>query len=189
MKYDIVLCGVGGQGVLSVAAIIAGAAVAEGLQVRQSEVHGMAQRGGEVIAHLRLSSDAVRSDLIPHGGAHMLLSMEPMEALRYVRYLRPDGIIVTATEPYLNIPDYPDLEGILDAIRGFPRSLLVPARELARQAGSARASNVALVGAASRTIPLDPASLEGAIRSRFGGKGESILAVNLDAFARGRSLS
>ncbi len=188
MKYDIVLCGVGGQGVLSVAAIIAGAAVAEGLKVRQSEVHGMAQRGGAVLAHLRLSSEDIRSDLIPGGGAEMILSMEPVESLRYVSFLSPGGIIVTAGEPFVNIPDYPELAGIHAAIGKFPRSLLVPALDIAKAAGSPKAVNMALVGAASKYIPLRAESLENAVRERFAAKGDGVVAVNLDAFSRGRGL-
>jgi indolepyruvate ferredoxin oxidoreductase beta subunit len=189
VKYDIVLCGVGGQGVLSVAAIISGAAVAEGLKVRQSEVHGMAQRGGAVLAHLRLSSEAIRSDLIPSGAADMILSMEPVESLRYVEFLSPSGIIVTAKEPYVNISNYPDVEGIYRAIENFPRRALVPSLELAKLAGSPKATNMVLVGAASKFMPLGAASLEAAVRERFDSKGEKIVLMNLDAFARGRSLS
>jgi indolepyruvate ferredoxin oxidoreductase beta subunit len=189
MKYDIVLCGVGGQGVLSLAAIIAKAAVAEGYSVRQSEVHGMAQRGGAVLAHLRISDAPIHSDLIPGGGADMVLSMEPVECLRYTDFLTPEGIIVSAKEPFTNIPNYPDLQSIYEAIEKFPRRTLVPSLELAKLAGSAKAVNMVLVGAASRHIPLKPESLEEAIRTTFASKGDKVVAVNLDAYSRGRALS
>lgn len=189
MKYDIVLCGVGGQGVLSLAAIIAGAAVSEGFNVRQSEVHGMAQRGGAVLAHLRISSDPIHSDLIPGGGARMILSMEPVESLRYTDFLAPGGTIVSSGDPFVNIPDYPDVEEIRAIIAKYPNGTTVPAAELARQAGSPKATNMVLVGAASRYIPLKPESLENAIRERFAAKGDRIVDMNLDAFRRGRSIA
>ena len=186
MKYDIVLCGVGGQGVLSLAAAIAGAAMKEGLAVRQSEVHGMAQRGGAVSAHLRVSDAAIRGDLIPRGGADMILSMEPMESLRYIEWLSSDGILITATEPFVNIPDYPEPQGIRDAIGRLPRSELVAALDLAKAAGNARAVNTVLVGAASRYLPLRPKSLEAAIAEAFAAKGEAMVSVNVMAFRAGR---
>jgi indolepyruvate ferredoxin oxidoreductase beta subunit len=188
MKYDIVLCGVGGQGVLSVAAIIAGAAVAEGLKVRQSEVHGMAQRGGAVLAHLRISDAAIHSDLIPGGGAQMILSMEPLESLRYADFLAPEGILITAREPFINIPGYPDLGSLYAAIEGFPRHSLVPALEIAQKTGGPKAVNMVLVGAASGRLPLKPQSMENAIKERFASKGEKIVQMNLEAFAAARGL-
>ncbi|MDR1180346.1 MAG: indolepyruvate oxidoreductase subunit beta [Spirochaetales bacterium] len=188
MKYDIVLCGVGGQGVLSVAAIIAGAAVAGGLKVRQSEVHGMAQRGGAVLAHLRISDGVIHSDLIPGGGADMILSMEPLESLRYADFLAPDGILITAEEPFVNIPDYPDVAALYAAIAAFPKNSRVPALDLAKKAGSAKATNMVLVGAASRYLPLKAESMENAIRERFASKGEAVIQVNLDAFRAARGL-
>jgi indolepyruvate ferredoxin oxidoreductase beta subunit len=189
MKYDIVLCGVGGQGVLSVAAIIAGAAVSEGLKVRQSEVHGMAQRGGAVLAHLRISDAAIHSDLIPGGGARMILSMEPLESLRYADFLAPEGILITAREPFINIPDYPEIESLYAAIRSFPKNSLVPALELAKKTGGPKAVNMVLVGAASEYLPLKRQSMETAIQERFASKGEQIVRMNLEAFGAARSFS
>jgi len=183
MKFDVVLAGVGGQGVLSVAAIIAAAAMKAGLEVRQSEVHGMAQRGGAVQAHLRLSDRQIVSDLIPRGGAHMILAMEPLESLRYVSYLSPEGVLVSSSVPYLNIPDYPDLKTLLEAIRRLPRHLLLDAVQLA--GGSARAANMALVGAAARYLPVGRAQLQAAIREAFAGKGGEVSAANLKAFEAG----
>lgn len=186
MTCDIVLAGVGGQGVLSMAAIIAGAAMADGLKVRQSEVHGMAQRGGAVSAHLRISDSAISGDLIPSGGADMVLSMEPVESLRYVSFLKPGGVIVTAAESFVNIPDYPELALIVKAIEGLPRSRVVAAAALAKAAGSARAVNMVIVGAASPFIPVSAARLEESIARLFGTKDASVVEVNLKAFAAGR---
>jgi indolepyruvate ferredoxin oxidoreductase beta subunit len=188
MKYDIVLCGVGGQGVLSLAAIIAEAAVAEGLRVRQSEVHGMAQRGGAVLAHLRISDAELHSDLIPGGGADMILSMEPLESLRYTDFLSPEGVLVTAREPVVNISDYPAIDAVCRAVETFPRYSLVPALELAKKAGAARAVNMVLVGAASKYLPLKPESLENAVRARFASKGEAVVGMNIEALRSARSL-
>src|SRR4030042_5605627 len=115
MKQDIILAGVGGQGILSIAFVIAGAALEDGLEVKQAEVHGMSQRGGAVQSHLRLSQERIFSDLIPKGEADLILSVEPLEALRYVDYLRPEGMVVSSRPPFVNIPDYPDLGTILSA--------------------------------------------------------------------------
>jgi indolepyruvate ferredoxin oxidoreductase beta subunit len=186
MKYDIILAGVGGQGVLSVSAIIASSAMKEGLSVKQSEVHGMSQRGGAVLANLRLSDKAVASDLIPLGSASMILSMEPLESLRYLRYLSTEGAVISAVDPVRNIPDYPDLDSILAAIRSLPRAALVEAERLARQAGSARATNMVMVGAASHRLPVRIATMEQFIEELFEGKGAQVVETNLRAFRAGR---
>jgi indolepyruvate ferredoxin oxidoreductase beta subunit len=186
MKYDIVLCGVGGQGVLSLAAIVAEAAVAEGFRVRQSEVHGMAQRGGAVLAHLRISDAEIHSDLIPGGGADMILSMEPLECLRYTDLLSPQGVCVTAKEAVINIPAYPDINAIYAAIESFPRYSLIPALELAKKAGGSRSVNMVLVGAASKYLPLKPESLENAIKERFASRGEATVQMNIEALRGAR---
>jgi indolepyruvate ferredoxin oxidoreductase beta subunit len=183
MKYDVILAGVGGQGVLSVAAIIATGAMKAGLQVRQSEVHGMAQRGGAVQAHLRLADREIASDLIPRGGAQMILAMEPLESLRYLGYLDPEGVLISSSDPLVNIPDYPELEGLLAAIRRLPRHRLVDAAALA--GGSAKAANMVLVGAASPFLPVGREVLESSIRELFAGKGESVVEADLRAFSAG----
>lgn len=186
MKYDIILAGVGGQGVLSVSALIASSAMKEGLFVKQSEVHGMSQRGGAVLANLRLGSEAIASDLIPFGAASMILSMEPLESLRYLRYLSPAGAVVTSTNPVVNIPDYPELEGLLGTIRRLPASRLVDGEKLARAAGSARATNMVMVGAASHHLPVRVATMEQFIESIFASKGAKVVETNLKAFHAGR---
>jgi len=186
MKCDIILSGVGGQGVLSLAGLIGFGAIAEGLFAKQSEVHGMAQRGGAVVAHLRLSDKPIHSDLIPQGVADLILSMEPLESLRYIGYLSPSGTLVTATNPFDNITDYPDLQGVLAKIRELPRSLLVDAEGLAREAGDVQAMNTVMVGAASRLLPLKPETLEKVVQQVFGAKGQRVVDVNLAALAAGR---
>lgn len=187
MKYDILLCGVGGQGVLSIAAVIAQAAVKEGLEVKQSEVHGMAQRGGAVQAHLRISSTPIYSDLIPMGAASLILSMEPLESLRYLRYLSKDGVLLTAREPILNISNYPDLESVLSVIQQYPHHRIVPALEIARKIGSPRSSNMVLVGAASKFLPLASETLKDVIEEVFKRKGDKVVQSNLVAFEAGRN--
>jgi len=189
MKYDIILAGVGGQGVLSAGTIIASSAMHEGLAVKQSEVHGMSQRGGEVLAHLRLADAPVASDLIPLGAASMILSMEPLESLRYLEYLSPQGAIVASADPVRNIPDYPDLAGLLAAIRGVPGAVLVESGRLARESGSARATNMVMVGAASHRVPVSVETLEHFIESLFRPKGARVVETNLRAFRAGRGAS
>jgi indolepyruvate ferredoxin oxidoreductase beta subunit len=187
LKCDVILAGVGGQGVLSVAAIIAHSAVQEGLEVRQSEVHGMAQRGGAVFAHLRIASKAIASTLVPRGGADLILSMEPLESLRYAAWLSPNGALISAAEPFANIPNYPDLGGIHEAIKRFPLYRIVEAAALAKEAGLAQAVNMAMAGAASAFLPLKGETLERAIEEMFAGKDPAIVEANKKAFDLGRN--
>jgi indolepyruvate ferredoxin oxidoreductase beta subunit len=186
VKYDIVIAGVGGQGVLSVSAVIASAALASGLQVKQSEVHGMSQRGGDVSANLRLSDRPIAADLVPLGAASLILSMEPLETLRHLAYLCPAGSIIASSAPVRNIPDYPPLEGILDAIRSLPHAMLLDAEKLAREAGSVKAVNMVLVGAASNVLPLAVDAIAHQIEARFASKGAKVVEQNLAAFRSGR---
>jgi indolepyruvate ferredoxin oxidoreductase beta subunit len=185
MKIDIILAGVGGQGVLSIAAIIARAAVSEGLLVRQSEVHGMAQRGGAVLAHLRISDTAIASDLVPQGCADLIISMEPLESLRYAAWLAPKGALVTAASPLINIPNYPEMAGIIKAIQNFPVARIVEAASLAKEAGLARAVNMVMVGAASAFLPIKTESLENTIAGMFASKEAVIIDANKKAFRLG----
>jgi indolepyruvate ferredoxin oxidoreductase, beta subunit len=189
MTFDIVLAGVGGQGVLSLSSIIAAGALDAGLHVKQSEVHGMAQRGGSVTAHLRLADRPVESELVPFGGASMILSLEPVESLRYLKYLSPDGVVVTATEPVINVPDYPPIEALLEAIRSLSRSVLVDAAQLAKRAGLARATNMVMAGAAAPMLPLPAEAIERCIRNQFARKGATVIEQNLAAFHAGQEVS
>ncbi|MCL2834521.1 MAG: indolepyruvate oxidoreductase subunit beta [Treponema sp.] len=187
MKYDVILAGVGGQGVLSVAAIIALAAVEENLQVRQSEVHGMAQRGGAVLAHLRIANKHIASDLVPRGSADLILSMEPLESLRYASWLAPGGALVSAAEPMTNIPDYPDITEILDALKKFPVSKILKAADLAKEAGMLRSVNMVMVGAASAFLPIKASVLETAIQKMFSRRDAATINANVKAFNLGRN--
>ncbi len=185
MKFDVILAGVGGQGVLSLAAIIATGAMRDNLKVRQSEVHGMSQRGGAVLSHLRISDSEIASDLVAKGTASLVLSMEPLEALRYVDYLSPDGNIVTAAEPFINIPDYPDTETLYSKIRKFKKHKIVDSLALAKEAGSSRATNMVIIGAASSVLPVSLSSLKAAVEQLFSAKGKDVVDVNLRAFDLG----
>lgn len=187
MKYDIILAGVGGQGVLSVSAIIASSAMEEGLAVKQSEVHGMSQRGGEVFANLRLADAPIASDLIPRGSAALLLSMEPLESLRYLAYLSAGGTVITSTNPVANIADYPPLDEVLARIRSLPHAILIDAETLARQAGSARATNMVMVGAASPLLPVAFDTIEHFVKTTFAAKGAKVVETNLKALHAGRA--
>ena len=186
MNYDIVLCGVGGQGGISVSVVIAQAALAEGLRVKQSEVHGMAQRGGEVLAHLRLADAPIASPLIPEGGAALLLAFEPLEALRYLPTLAPNAALVVASTPFRNIPNYPPLEEVMAALKSLPNCLILDADAIAKEAGNARAANMVLVGAAAKLFPFPVSRLEAAIERTFARKGDAVVAANLKAFEYGR---
>jgi indolepyruvate ferredoxin oxidoreductase beta subunit len=187
-KCDILLAGVGGQGVLSISSVIANAALADGLEVKQAEVHGMSQRGGAVESHLRISAETIWSDLVPRGTADLILSMEPLESLRYLEWLREGGIVVTSIDPVRNIGNYPDLPEILAKIARIPGSITVEAERLAREAGSARATNMVIVGAAASRLPVSPDAVESAIRRLFGRKGEKVVDINLAAFRAGQKV-
>lgn len=186
MICNMILCGVGGQGVLSLAAIIAKASLSAHLNVRQSEVHGMSQRGGEVSSHLRIGDEEIVGDLVPSGTADLIISMEPMESLRYLNYLKPNGIVITASEPVKNISNYPDVNAVYAKIAEIPGSICLEAESLAEAAGSRRASNMVLIGAASSFLPLETDGLQNAIQETFASKGESIVETNLKAFDAGR---
>jgi len=186
MKYDVILAGVGGQGVLSVASIIAQAAVSEGLEVRQSEVHGMAQRGGAVLASLRIAKNKISGDLVPKGGADLIISMEPLESLRYLSYLKPDGTLITAAEPFINIENYPDINGIHSTVKKLPKWRIIQTAALAKEAGLARTVNTVMVGAASCFLPLKAASLEKTITDVFSKKDEKTAQANTKAFKLGQ---
>ena len=186
MKVDIILCGVGGQGILSIATIIGEAALQADLYIKQAEVHGMSQRGGDVQSTLRISSQPIYSDLVAKGAADVIISMEPMEALRYVDYLKPDGWVVTSSAPFVNIPNYPALEDIQAALAQLPHVVSLDIETLAKDNGVPRSANVILLGAAASTLGLSYEQLEGAVRRVFGRKGEAIVEANIKALAIGR---
>jgi indolepyruvate ferredoxin oxidoreductase beta subunit len=187
MKYDLILAGVGGQGILSIAFVVDNAALKAGVHFKQSEVHGMAQRGGAVSSHLRLADRPIFSDLVPLQGADMILSVEPMEALRYKEYLKPAGVFVTSSSAFVNIPDYPEPEAVLATLRERAGTVLIDADALAKAAGSARSQNMVMLGAASPRLPLSQEILEEFIGVLFGKKGEKIVEANVKAFRAGRA--
>ena len=185
MKKDIILCGVGGQGILSIATIIGEAATKAGLNLKQAEVHGMSQRGGDVQSHLRLSDAEIYSDLIAEGSADMIISMEPMESLRYLPYLAADGKIVTSNKPFVNIPNYPEMTDVTAALESLP-SVAMDIEEVAKNAGNARGANMVLLGMAARYLQiLTPEQLCDAIRTIFARKGEAVVEANIKAFQAG----
>ncbi|MBN2633241.1 MAG: indolepyruvate oxidoreductase subunit beta [Bacteroidales bacterium] len=189
MKNDIILSGVGGQGILSIAAAIGLAAVENKLHLKQSEVHGMSQRGGDVQSHFRLSDKPVASDLIPLGKADLIISVEPMEALRYLPWLSLNGWLVTNSSPYINIPDYPPVEDLLSEIRKIKNHIIIDAETIAREAGSARAGNIVVLGAASPFISVPFNSLENSVKKLFMRKGEEIVGINIRALRAGRTFT
>lgn len=186
MKTDIILSGVGGQGILSIATVIAQAATQAGLQLKQAEVHGMSQRGGDVQSNLRLSTETIHSDLIPRGGADLIISMEPMEALRYIPYLSQDGQIVSSSEPFVNIPNYPDKDALLGELRALPHIKLLEIERIARENHLPKGANMILLGLAARNIGiLSHEQIREAIGVVFEPKGQKIIDDNLKAFDLG----
>jgi indolepyruvate ferredoxin oxidoreductase beta subunit len=185
-KTDIKLAGVGGQGILSIATVIGEAATAAGLQLKQAEVHGMSQRGGDVQSDLRLSTGPIHSDLIPLGGTDLILSMEPMEALRYLPYLGPEGAVVTSSKPFVNIPNYPDETALQDELDALPKVTKMDIEAVAKGLLAPRSANMVLLGMAARHLAiLSPDALRTAIRTVFGRKGDKVVEDNLKAFDAG----
>lgn len=190
MKTDIILAGVGGQGILSIAAVLGEAALADDLYLKQAEVHGMSQRGGDVQSHLRLSSQPISSDLIPKGKADLIISLEPMEALRYLPWLSAKGMIVTNSEPFKNIEPYPSCEVVDDTYGKLPNKLILNAEQIAKEVtGTARTMNMVMLGAAAAHIDMDFEKIESAITRIFERKGEEVVEMNLKALRAGREFA
>ncbi|TSA28797.1 MAG: indolepyruvate oxidoreductase subunit beta [Bacteroidetes bacterium] len=189
MKKDIILAGVGGQGILSIAAVIGTAALEQGMHLKQSEVHGMSQRGGDVVSNLRISHQEIASDLIPFGKADLIIAVEPLESLRYLPYLSKKGWLISSSQHLNNIPNYPDLEEVLQAIRSVPHHILLNADTLAREAGSVKAANMVILGAASPFLEMDFTLLEDAIRTIFIKKGEEVVDLNIRALQAGKEVA
>jgi len=187
LKCDIILCGVGGQGILSIATIIGEAAMNENLYIKQAEVHGMSQRGGDVQSNLRISSEPIASDLIAKGGADVIISMEPMEALRYLPYLNKEGWVITSSTPFINISNYPDIEAVNRELKKLPNVIAIDIEQLAKDNAVPRSANVILLGAAQKALGIEYDKLEAAIRSVFARKGEAVVEANIKALALGKA--
>lgn len=189
MKTNIILAGVGGQGILTIAAVLDTAALESNLNIKQSEVHGMSQRGGAVQSHVRISDKEIFSDLIPEGKADMIISVEPMELLRYLPYLKKDGFLITDSNPFVNITNYPELEALYKEIKSHKNSILIDAKGIAKELGNSRATNIVLLGAAASLLPLSDESIRKAIKTLFERKGERIINKNLDAYEKGKEIA
>ena len=185
MNTDIILSCVGGQGILSIAAVIGDAALNEGLYMKQAEVHGMSQRGGDVQSNLRLSDQPISSDLIPLGQADLIISLEPMESLRYLPYLKRDGWLVTNSQPFINIPNYPDVETVRKEIDKLPHKVVLDVETIAKNVGSVRAANIVMLGAAAPFIGIEYDKIAEGIKRIFTRKGEEIVEMNLKALKAG----
>ena len=186
MKKDIILAGVGGQGILTIATIIGDAATTAGLNLKQAEVHGMSQRGGDVQSNLRLSTEAIHSDLIKQGAADLIISMEPMESLRYLPYLNKEGWVVTSSHPFKNIPNYPEEESLMKELNSLPQVASLPIEDVAKENSLPKSANVVLLGMAAKYIEiLTPEQLRESIARVFAPKGEKIVEANQQAFDLG----
>ena len=186
MKKDIILAGVGGQGILTIATIIGDAAAHAGVNLKQAEVHGMSQRGGDVQSNLRLSTQSIYSDLVREGAADLIISMEPMEALRYLHYLNGDGWVVSSSRPFKNIPNYPDEQALMKELQSLPRVAVLDIEELAKLNNMPKSANIVLLGMAAPYIEiLSPAQLRESIARVFSSKGEQVVKVNQQAFDLG----
>ena len=186
MKKDIILAGVGGQGILTIATIIGDAAAVAGLSLKQAEVHGMSQRGGDVQSNLRLSTEDIYSDLIKEGAADLIISMEPMEALRYLTYLDKEGWVVTSSHPFKNITNYPDDEALMNELNSLPQVATLPIEDVAKENNMPKSANVILLGMAARYIEiLTPEQLRESIARVFASKGAKVVEMNQQAFDLG----
>jgi indolepyruvate ferredoxin oxidoreductase beta subunit len=186
MKTDIILSGVGGQGIVTIGATVGMAALHNNMHLKQSEVHGMSQRGGAVQSHLRISEKPIASDLIPHGKADVIISVEPMEGLRYLPYLSKDGWLITNTTPFVNIPNYPDMEIVMENIKAMKQHIALDADTMAKEIKAVKSSNIIVLGAASPFLNISYEKLEEGIKSIFGRKGQEIVDINLKALRLGR---
>ncbi len=189
MKKDIILAGVGGQGILSIATVIGKAALKEGLYMKQAEVHGMSQRGGDVQSNLRISDRPIASDLIPIGKCDLIISLEPMEGLRYLPYLSPEGWLVTNSTPFINIPNYPSEEVLMAEIDKLPHKIVLDVDGVAKEAGSARVANIVLLGATVPFLGIDYELVRESIQDIFIRKGEEVVEMNLKALAAGKAIA
>ena len=185
MKKDIILAGVGGQGILSIATTIGMAALDAGLFLKQSEIHGMSQRGGDVSSNLRIADRDIASDLIPFGKADIIISVEPMESLRYLPYLSKEGWIVTNTKPFINIPNYPQLDEVMKEVNAYENHIAIDADEIAKELGSPKSANMVILGAAAPFLGIEYSALQQAIKKIFGKNGDEVIQTNLDALQRG----
>jgi len=189
MTTNIILAGVGGQGILTIAAIIDTAALKNNLFVKQAEVHGMSQRGGAVQSHVRISDKEIFSDLIPEGKADLILSVEPMESLRYLPFLKKDGWLITDSSPFINITDYPEKEALYKKINAIPNTILANATDIAKELGNSKAANIVLLGIASNLLSLSEESILDAITSLFNRKGQRVVDKNIEAFFKGKEIA
>lgn len=186
MKQDIILCGVGGQGILSIATVIGWAALDQNMHLKQAEVHGMSQRGGDVQSNLRLSSDPINSDLIPLGACDLIVSLEPMEALRYLPYLSPNGWIITNSTPFVNIPNYPEMDDVNAELKKVKNLICIDVDAIAKEVNSPRSANMVLLGATAAVLNmLEPNKLREGITQVFMRKGQAIVDTNIAAFNAG----
>lgn len=189
MKYDVIISGVGGQGILAIATVLGRACLLHGLNIKQAEVHGMAQRGGAVQSHFRMSTSDIHSDVIAKNSADMILSMEPMESLRYLPWISKDGWLVTNSEAVINIPDYPNMDEVNSEIAKIENNLVFDGTSIAKEFGSSKGLNMAMLGAASAFIDIPEELFIKAIKDQFASKREDIIEGNVNTFVKAREVA
>lgn len=186
--YGLVVAGVGGQGALTIAQIILGAAWMDGYHVLQSEVHGMSQRGGEVSAHIIFSKDPVMSPTIEEGDADLLLGLEPLETLRHLTYLKKEANIITSITTIENMENYPTSKKILNLLKSIDGVIMIDSDLIAEEIHFSHGGNITLLGYASNYLPVNGEVWDKAIKERFKNKGNKIVDKNLLAFKTGKKL-
>ena len=188
MSCKIIVSGVGGQGAITIAQLILGAAFKDNLYALQSEVHGMSQRGGAVNAHVIVSSMEVFSPVVMAGDGDILISLEPLETLRYLPLLKSGAHVIAAMEPVVNMDNYPEREELMGALARIPGVQLIDTETHSRALNAKKSGNIILLGVAARHMGIASARWREALTERFAGKGEAIITKNIEAFECGYQL-
>jgi indolepyruvate ferredoxin oxidoreductase beta subunit len=184
----IIVAGVGGQGALTLAQLILGAAWKSKYHVLQSEVHGMSQRGGAVNAHILFDIVPVTSPVVMEGDAEFLISMEPLEALRYLPFMSKTGIMIVSAHPFKNMDNYPDVELILNELKSIDGVTLIDTEKYSKELDYKNAGNMILLGSLSNHLPFEDSIWEKIISERFNDKGTKVIEQNIRAFNFGKKL-
>lgn len=191
MKIDIIFAGVGGQGIISAAAMVVQTATKLGLNAKQNEVHGMAQRGGSVVCFVRISDEEISSNTIPKGQADFIFATEPMEAIRYIDYISPNGTVITNDTPFINIPEYPDTDKLLGFLKNESNAIIIDGKRLNEEISNPKVANTAVLGVLIPRLginKMEETFIE-LIELRFKSKGDKIIELNKKAYWWGKKIT